>query len=314
MSLFEIRELCKGFVRDKRRFWAVDHVSLDIDRGQCMGLVGESGCGKSTLALLVSGLMKKDAGKIRFMGTDISSPRQMKTLRHNLQMIFQNPTDSFDPRYTLMESVKQGIRFFPNANRAEINTLAQEALAYVGLRPAYFDLPVSRLSGGECQRAAIARAIISKPRFIICDEPTSALDVSVQAQIVHLLHRLVQEKETALLFITHDLALASSICDRISVMYQGQIVESGPGEKILDRPMHPYTKMLVSCVLPPGLGQGYQLPDCERVRAQPIDGCIFYEYCPGPGLECASQRPALKKIQGSFDRMAACFLSPGRGC
>lgn len=308
MSLLEVKNLCKSFTRDGNSFSAVDDVNLQINSGDCLGLVGESGCGKSTIAQLITGLLKKDSGQINFMDVDITNSKEIKKLRKNLQMVFQNPTDSFDPRYTLLNSVKQGVKSFGKYSSTELNDLAKAALDYVGLKEAYHNLPVSKLSGGECQRAAIARAIVVEPKLIICDEATSSLDVSVQAQIINLLQKLIVEKKTALLFITHDLALASSICSRIAVMYQGSIVEYGQTSDILASPKHPYTKMLLSCVLPISKNEEFIFPDCDILNIQPVNGCKFYEYCNCAVQKCINERPILTRCNEESDRMTACFI------
>lgn len=303
MPLLEVNGLSKHFTKDKISFAAVDAVSLSIDPGECLGLVGESGCGKSTTALLIARLLREDQGQIRFQGEDLRQSGVWKRLRRDIQMIFQNPADSFDPRYTLLSSVKQGLRYLERCPKAELEQRAKEAIACVGLKESYWKRPVRQLSGGECQRAAIARAMISNPKLLICDEATSALDVSVQAQIVALLQRLKQEKHLSYLFITHDLALASSVCDRIAVMYRGRIVETGPTLEIIRQPRHPYTQMLLSCVLPARVDQPFCLPDWETLR--PLGtGCAFYPYCPNAGKRCAVECPGLEKA-GS--REAACF-------
>lgn len=307
MPLLEVKNLCKSFTRNGSSFMAVDHLSLEIGYGECLGLVGESGCGKSTTAQLIAGLLKEDSGQVLLQGTDITKPKEMKKKRRYLQMIFQNPADSFDPRYTVLDSTKQGIRSFTDCSSSELEALAREALAYVGLKEAYFHLPLSRLSGGECQRVAIARAIIGEPQLIICDEATSALDVSVQAQIISLLQKLMAEKQTSLLFITHDLALASSICSKIAVMYQGSIVEYGPAGELLAKPQHPYTRMLLSCVLPTRSDDEYHLPDCDAVNQQTANGCKFYEYCRQALPQCAQERPLLRESSGDSNRRIACF-------
>lgn len=303
LALLEVKGLSKHFTKDKISFAAVDAVSFAIDAGECLGLVGESGCGKSTTAQLIARLLREDEGEIWFQGEDLRKPAVWKRLRRDIQMIFQNPSDSFDPRYTLLSSVKQGLRYLERCSKDELEQRAKEAIACVGLKESYWKRPVRQLSGGECQRAAIARAIISNPKLVVCDEATSALDVSVQAQIVALLQRLKQEKHLAYLFITHDLALAASVCDRIAVMYRGRIVETGPTLEVIREPHHPYTQMLLSCVLPARVDQPFELPDWEAQR--PLGtGCAFYPYCPNAAPECAGQSPPL---QMSGSRTAACF-------
>jgi len=160
-------------------------------------------------------------------------------------MVFQNPRESFNPRYSLLEGVMEGARHYKIFSKTEILDKAKEIIDYVGLRDSLIHMPIKLLSGGECQRAAIARALLCNPRMIICDEATSALDVSVQAQIIHLLKRLKQEKKMTMLFISHDLAVAASICDKIAVMYKGKVVEYDVTEKVLNKPEHSYTRLLL---------------------------------------------------------------------
>lgn len=303
MALLEVKGLQKSFTKGKTKFVAVDGIDLTIEQGECLGLVGESGCGKSTTAQLILRLLKPDAGDILFEGMSLSEKSNLKKLRRELQMIFQNPVDSFDPRYTLLNGVKQGLRHFEKLDKEVLEQKAREAIQFVGLKESYYKRRIHELSGGECQRAAIARAIIAEPKLIVCDEATSALDVSVQAQIVALLKRLKQEKGMSYLFITHDLLLANTMCDRIAVMYRGKIVEYGTADQILRTPMHPYTKMLLSCVLPPKITPDFQLIDCEALRPACDTGCSFYMYCSQASERCRAESPDLRDYQG---RKIAC--------
>ncbi|MDD5953470.1 MAG: ABC transporter ATP-binding protein [Oscillospiraceae bacterium] len=304
MALLEVKGLYKEFTKGKTRFAAVDHIDLQVEAGECLGLVGESGCGKSTTAQLILHLLKADGGEIWFDNKLLKSNSDMKEVRSDLQMIFQNPVDSFDPRCTLLNGVKQGLRFFDNPGKDELDRRAKDAISFVGLKESYHKRRICQLSGGECQRAAIARAILAQPKLIICDEATSALDVSVQAQVIDLLKRLKAEKQMSYLFITHDLMLAHAMCDRIAVMYRGEIVESGTAEQILKSPAHPYTKMLLSCVLPPRVTKEFHFVDCSPVRQEASGGCKFYEYCPNASAKCSENAPTLEMQN---DRQVACF-------
>ena len=203
---------------------------------ECLGLIGESGSGKSTVANLAAGLRKPTSGQISFYG-------------EHMQMVFQNPLTSFSPKMKILDSVCEGLRYRTTMTRKEQEARAYEVLEMVGLKQEYAQKYSHELSGGECQRAAIGRAIMIKPQLLICDEVTSALDVSVQAQIIRLLHNLKREMKMSYLFISHDLALVSSICDRIAVMYEGGIVESGSVREVLDNPREDYTKKLLDAVL-----------------------------------------------------------------
>ncbi len=245
MKIIEVKGIKKVFSIKGEKFTAVNNVSFSIEAGECLGIVGESGCGKSTTANIIARLLKEDAGTIFFNGKEISKGKYLKPVGRNLQMVFQNPQDSFDPRDTVINGIMQGIQSYDRASREK----ALEIFDYIGLKASYADVKTSELSGGECQRAAIGRAIISEPKLIICDEVTSALDVLVQAQIVALLKRLKAEKKMTMLFITHDIPLASVLCDRIAVMHKGEIKEIGDTRTILKHPKHEQTKKLINSVL-----------------------------------------------------------------
>ena len=227
MELLRTEQLVKKFNKNGQTITAVDHVSFSVNEGECLGLVGESGCGKSTTARLIARLIREDGGDIFFAGKKISGSLRLKPVGRELQMIFQNPQDSFDPRDTLLASVMQGAASFQMFDRRELEERALQLLSYVGLKEECKNRRTVELSGGECQRAAIARALICGPRLLICDEATSALDVLVQAQIIDLLKKLKSDGNMSMLFITHDLPLASVICDRICVMHRGKLVEEG---------------------------------------------------------------------------------------
>lgn len=230
---------------------AVNDVSLTVDAGECVGLVGESGSGKSTLAHMITRLILPDSGSVTLCGTEMTAVKgaALRTAYRNIKMIFQEPRSSFDPRLTLGTSLDEALK--PILSKRAQRTAAAKALfEKVGLDAYLLSRYPAQVSGGECQRAAIARAIAQKPRLLICDEATSALDVSVQAQIIGLLHEIRQKSGLSLLFISHDLALVSSFCDRIYVLHDGKVVEQGTAEQIIRSPSHPYTKQLVSSVLP----------------------------------------------------------------
>lgn len=230
--MLELKNLCVSY----GKLPTVKNISFAVEPGQIVGLVGESGSGKSTVANLVSGLMRPNSGRIRFEG-------------QNLQMVFQDPMMSFSPRMKILDSLCEGLRYRTNLSRQERENRAYEVLEQVGLKREYAQKYSYELSGGECQRAAIGRAIMIRPELLICDEVTSALDVSVQAQIIRLLKGLADEMGMAYLFISHDLALVSSLCDRIAVMYHGEIVESGKVREVIDHPKQEYTKRLLASVL-----------------------------------------------------------------
>ncbi len=249
MTILEIRNLKKSFKKQRKKIVAVNNVSFCVKQGECIGIVGESGCGKSTTANILARLTKEDAGTILFDGDEITRGKYLKPVGRNLQMIFQNPQDSFDPRDTVLNGIMQGAQSYRIWNKNVLREKALQTFDYVGLKTSYENIKTSELSGGECQRAAIARAIICDPKLIICDEVTSALDVLVQAQIVDLLKKLKKDKNMTMIFITHDLPLASVLCDRIAVMHKGEIVEIGDTMKVLRSPCHHQTQNLIDSVL-----------------------------------------------------------------
>lgn len=248
MALLEVRDIKKKFRRNKSTIAAVNGVSFSVGEGECFGLVGESGCGKSTTVSIIARLIREDSGEIIFDGKNITKGA-LRPVGRRLQMVFQNPADSFDPRDTVLRGVMQGAKSFGIYGEDELRERALAAFEFVGLPSEYADARLSELSGGECQRAAIARAILPEPGLLICDEATSSLDVLIQAQITELLRRLKTEKNMAMLFITHDLPLASSICDNIAVMSSGKIAETGTPEEIIKAPRSAETKKLVNSVI-----------------------------------------------------------------
>ncbi len=249
-KVLEVSSLTKIFQKNREDFTAVDNVSFTVSAGECVGLIGESGSGKSTIANMVSGLLRPTEGDISFLDRSLTDKagRRKRELRKEMQMVFQDPTMSFSPKMRLITSVEEGLRYYTDIPKQERKARAMEALEQVGLKQEYAKRKCWELSGGECQRAAIARAILIRPKLLICDEVTSALDVSVQAQIIRLLYRLKEELGMSYLFISHDLALVSSVCDRILVLYQGQIVESGTAQDIIEHAVHPYTRVLLESV------------------------------------------------------------------
>lgn len=248
-KLLEVKNLKKTFYKNKIPFTAVDSVSFSVEQGECLGLVGESGCGKSTTARLITHLVKPDSGSIMLNGKDITGAagKRLKQLYADVQMVFQNPQDSFDPRCTLGDGIMESM-INHGMKKKEARQRMLELLAMVELPSEFAGRYPHQVSGGQCQRAAIARALAIKPKLIICDEATSALDVTVQAQIVELLRKLQREMGLSLLLICHDLALVQEMCDRVLVMYQGRIVEEGTPDEVIQNPQQEYTKILVDSV------------------------------------------------------------------
>ena len=249
MRLMEAKNLDVSFFSGKaeRIVHAVNDVSFYLEEGDFLGLVGESGCGKSTIARILSGLIKPDGGQILYDGKEYSYPFSRQIYK-TVQMIFQMPRDSFDPRRTIGSCITDiQVNFGVKRDQARKKTV--QYLERTGLGREFVKKYPHQMSGGECQRAAIARAIAVQPKILICDEITSALDVSVQAQIVELLQDLKEEMNLSLLFISHDLALVQGLCDRILVMHDGVIVEEGKSGDVLHNPQTDYTKLLISSVL-----------------------------------------------------------------
>lgn len=252
-TILDVKDLTKNFYKNKQLFTAVNHISFQLRQGECLGLVGESGCGKSTTVKMLTHLLKPDSGEILLEGTEIQhlKGKALKKLYTEIQMVFQIPQDSFDSRRTLGDSIMESMRNH-NVSRKEAQNRLWQLLQQVELPSELADRYPNQVSGGQCQRAAIARALAVNPKILICDEATSALDVTVQAQIIELLKRLQQEMDLSILLISHDLALVQHLCDRVIVMYQGNIVEQGTPDRVINAPENDYTKMLIEAAM---LGQ-----------------------------------------------------------
>ena len=306
---FQIRT---GSLGRKTLIHAVNGVTLEIAKGETLGIVGESGCGKSTLGRTILKVWEPDAGRIWCDGTDITglSQRQMRPWRRRMQMIFQDPYASLNPRFTVGELIAEPMEIYRTHGESEQRERVQELLETVGLKPDHIRRYPHEFSGGQRQRIGIARALALEPEFIVCDEPISALDVSIQAQIVSLLERIQDEKGLSYLFIAHDLTMVRHISHRIGVMYMGGLVEIGPADEICEHPIHPYTKLLMSAIPIPdpiqARRQRPQLPEGEV--PSPIHlpaGCPFAPRCPHAKPECRETVPPLKDAGG---RQVACFL------
>ena len=248
-KILEVKNLKKVFYKEKKPFPAVDNLSFSLEKGECLGLVGESGCGKSTAAKILTRLLEPDEGSILLDGREILSMkgREMKEFYAKVQMVFQSPQDSFDPRRTLGDGIMESMRN-RGMGKAEAKKRMYSLLEMTELSPEIAGRYPHEVSGGQCQRAAIARALAIEPELIICDEATSALDVTVQAQIVGLLKKLQREMGLSLLLICHDLALVQAMCRRVLVMYEGRIVEEGIPDEIIKNPREEYTRILIDSV------------------------------------------------------------------
>jgi oligopeptide transport system ATP-binding protein len=293
---------------------AVDGVSFEVKRGETLGLVGESGCGKSTTGRTILQLYKPTAGEVTFDGVNLVTLKgeQMRQMRRKLQMIFQDPYASLNPRMTVGQLVGEPLMVHNVATAAEINDRVTHLLELVKLNPAFATRYPHEFSGGQRQRIGVARALALQPSFIICDEPISALDVSIQAQVVNLLEELQEQFNLTYLFIAHDLSMVKHISDRIAVMYLGVIVELASRDELHARPLHPYTQALLSAVPIPD-----PVADAKRERiilkgdvpspANPPSGCRFRTRCPIAEGVCAESRPDFREIKpGHF---VACFFA-----
>jgi peptide/nickel transport system ATP-binding protein len=278
----------------KQTLRAVDGVSFAIPRGTTLSLVGESGCGKSTVARLAVGLYTPSAGEIRFEGQPLSAARAQPDLRRRMNMIFQDPYASLNPRWRVRDIIAEPIRAFGIVRSAvELRDRVAALLSQVGLAPADGEKFPHEFSGGQRQRVSIARALSSEPEFLVCDEPTSALDVSVQAQILNLMRDLQTRLGLTYLFISHNLAVVRHMSDRLGVMYLGRIVELGPAAEIFQAPLHPYTRLLLDAIPDlenPGRARtpvGGEVPS----PIAPPPGCPFHPRCPLANARCRGEKP-----------------------
>ena len=309
---------------------AVNQISLELNAGQTLGLVGESGCGKSTLARMLIGLLPASGGEITFAGQPIQAKRNAhwRAQRRDMQMVYQDPLAALDRRLKIVDQVLEPLVIQNIGNRATQLAAAREALESVGIGEDLYGRYPHELSGGQRQRVVMARALVLKPRLLVCDEPVSALDLSIQAQVINLLSDLQKSRNLAMLFISHDLRIVRHICDDVAVMYLGKIIEQGPAEKILSEPAHPYTAALISAVSHPSgahgtngtngtLGATGATEPRKRILLtgeppNPIDvptGCAFHPRCPSMLARCKTETPVKTMLDGRH--AVACHLHQG---
>jgi peptide/nickel transport system ATP-binding protein len=300
-----------------RTVHAVSGVTLDLAPGETLGLVGESGCGKSSLARAVMQLPSPTSGKVLLDGEDLTQLRgeRLRCLRGKFQMIFQDPVSSLNPSRSIGASIEAPLWSDGRTGQREREGLARELLAAVGLDPEqHYHRRPHQLSGGQCQRVSIARALMTRPKLLVCDEPVSSLDVSVQAQIVNLLRDLKRRFDLSMLFIAHDLAVVKNISDRVAVMYLGQLCEIAPTAALFDAPAHPYTAALLAAI--PRPDPRHPLPDSKLLSGElpsalePPSCCRFRTRCPRAGARCQEEQPTLSTVEPRH--LVACHF-PLRG-
>ena len=303
-NLLEIKNLKKYFSTPRGELHAVDNVTLNIEKGKTIGVVGESGCGKSTLGKTLMRLYTPTAGEILYNGKDIASmplKEFKKNYRTNIQMIFQDPYASLDPRMNVLQLIEEPIRVNnKKMPKKEVEERAKEMMELVGLAKRLENTYPHELDGGRRQRIGIARALSLNPDFIVCDEPVSALDVSIQAQILNLLQDLQDERGLTYMFITHDMSVVKHISDDIAVMYLGQLIEKCPASEIFKNTIHPYSQALLSAIPIPNVHIKKERMILKGELTSPIDPkpcCRFAARCPYATEECLAKEPELREIK-----------------
>ncbi len=320
-SLLRVNQLCKAYLINKSSGWfghkqtlhAVDGVSFELSAGETLGLVGESGCGKSTTAKLVLGLIAPSSGEIVFDDQPVHAQKNAtwRAARKQMQMVYQDPLGALDRRLRVIDQVIEPLDIQNILDRASRREAALAIMTAVGLSQNLFERYPHELSGGQRQRVVLARALILKPKLIVCDEPISALDVSIQAQVINLLQDIQKQMNLAMLFISHDLKVVNHICDRVAVMYLGKIVEQGPVTEVFTRPAHPYTQALLSAVASPFKPDATDRIILEGEPPNPVNrpsGCAFHPRCSKASEICKQASPRLGQITDAHQ--VSCHLYP----
>ena len=314
-TLIELKGLKKYFSTSKGKLHAVDDINMTFEKGTTMGVVGESGCGKSTLARTIIHLYSPTEGQILYNGTDITYPnkRELRALREKMQIIFQDPYMTLNPRYTVEETLKEPLVLSGRYQKGDLDKQIIRLMDMIGISGRQRMAYPHELSGGRRQRVGIGRAIAMNPEFIACDEPVASLDVSIQAQIINLLEDLQHDFGLTYMFVTHDLSVVRHISHSISVMYLGQLVETAPTEELFERPLHPYTRALLSAIPSTDIDAPRKTIQLKGELMSPIDpepGCRFAPRCPYAAPECRQPQQLTELRPGHF---VSCCRAGGEG-
>lgn len=301
----EVKNLKKYFETHKGTLHAVDDVSFKIEAGKTMGIVGESGCGKSTLGRTVTHLLPSTSGQILYDGKDVThlNKKELSELRDNMQLIFQDPYSSLNPRFTVKQTIQEPLRLSKKFSEAELETETNRIMDMAGIEQRLRMAYPHELDGGRRQRVGIGRALALNPKFIVCDEPVSALDVSIQAQILNLLKDLQKEFSLTYMFITHNLSVVKHISDDICVMYLGQLVETSPSKELFSRPLHPYTKALLSAIPSVNIHRKKERIMLQGELVSPINprpGCRFAARCKYAADSCRQLQQLVEVLPDHF--------------